>query len=100
MTTGPPRDRRQPLHDRLQQLLLSGVDQEQAAARLGIPAGLAYLVTTGRPADGSNADSRASTQHLVNPPAVNPNSSEAVHAWIRRRVQHDAQMRAASAERQ
>jgi hypothetical protein len=98
MTTGPPRDRRQPLHDRLQQLLLSGVDPEQAAARLGIPAGLAYLATGG-PADGSNADSRASTQHLVNPPALNPNSSEAVHAWIRRRVQQDAQMQAAAGER-
>jgi hypothetical protein len=94
MTTGSPRDRRLPLHDRLQQLLLSGADQEQAAARLGIPAGLAYLVATGRPADGSHA----SSQHLVNPPAQNPTSSEAVHAWIRRRAQQDAQMQATAGE--
>jgi hypothetical protein len=98
MTTGSPRDRRLPLHDRLQQLLLSGADQEQATALLGIPAGLAYLVATGRPADGSHADSHASSQHLVNPPAQNPTSSEAVHAWIRRRAQQDAQMQAAASE--
>jgi hypothetical protein len=85
-----------PAHDRLQQLLLGGMDVERAAAELGIPAGLAHLVATGHPADGSHPDSRASTQHLVNPPADNPTASETVRTWIRRRVAGDAQMRTAA----
>jgi hypothetical protein len=91
-----PHRQEPPVHDRLQHLLLGGVDQEQAAAQLGIPAGLAYLVVTGHAADGSHADNLTSTQHLVNPQAHNPDASEAVLAWMRRRVQDDVQMQAAA----
>lgn len=79
---------------------------EEIGARLGIAPGLAYLVATGLSADGSDAPSSdpgqrtgfvASSQHLANPRlAQNPTSRDRVHAWVRRRVAADAQMRAAS----
>src|ERR1700761_4292306 len=37
----------------VQDLLDAGLDYEAAGQRLGIPAGQAYLIATGRPADGS-----------------------------------------------
>jgi hypothetical protein len=72
-----------------------GQDYERAAARLGIPPGRAYMIATGRPADGSTPGeplgSRA--QSLVNPREVNPTSRDDVHEWLRRMAHSDASMR-------
>jgi hypothetical protein len=69
-------------------------DYRAAAARLGIPAGQAYLIATGIPADGSQGtapDARPGrlpgpTQQLVNPPPHGPKSDAVVHAWLRARA--------------
>ena len=55
-------------------------------------AGRAFLIATGRPADGSNTDRSDSTQALVNPRTHNPTSSGAVHEWIKRRAAQDIGM--------
>lgn len=80
-------------------LLEGGATYEEASAELGIPAGQAYLVATGLPADGSMAltpEERLrpgilaeSTQRLSNPPHVNPTVKPEVLAWIRARAAHD-----------
>jgi hypothetical protein len=74
-------------------------DFEEAGRRLDVPAGRAYLIATGRPADGSTPagglGSRA--QALVNPREVNPTSRGDVHAWMRRLAQGDRSMRAGAA---
>ena len=77
-------------------LLEQGLGYGEAAARLGIPPGQAYLTATGRPADGSGtaADTDperpgailTSSQSLSNPPHANPTSDPAVREWIRRRA--------------
>jgi Hemerythrin HHE cation binding domain len=82
-----------------------GTDYHTAAACLGIHPGLAYLIATGMPADGSDVPTpeeleragvlATSTQHLANPPASEPDAAEVVHAWLRRRAQSDPQMLAA-----
>ncbi len=73
-------------------------DFEEAGRRLDVPAGRAFLIATGRPADGSTPaggpGSRA--QALVNPREVNPTSRGDVHAWMRRLAQGDPSMRAAT----
>ena len=88
-------------------LLDAGLDYEGAAQRLGIPAGQAYLIATGRPADGSaepptkdddGGPEGGSNQPLADPPHYNPTSSPQVHAWMAGRVGADAQMRAAAEE--
>ena len=82
-----------------------GHSYEEIGARLGIAPGLAYLLATGMPADGSDAPSAglqerrgllASSQHLADPqPADNPTGRSTVHDWVRRRATTDAQMRSA-----
>jgi hemerythrin superfamily protein len=84
-------------------------DYAAAAARLGIHPGLAYLIATGMPADGSDVPTpeelerpgvlSTSTQHLANPAASEPDAAEVVHAWLRRRAQGDRQMAAAARAR-
>jgi len=86
-----------------------GTDYAAAAARLGIGPGLAYLIATGMPADGSDVPTPeelqrtgvlpTSTQHLANPPAHAPDAGDVVRAWLRRRAQGDAQMVAAARAR-
>lgn len=85
-------------------LLHQGCDYREAARRLGIPAGQAYLIATGAAADGGDPRSAAerrragalpSAQHLLGVPAENPTTRDVVHGWIRRRVHADAAMRAA-----
>jgi hypothetical protein len=82
------------------ELVGSGLTYEQAAARLGRPAGLLYLIATGRPADGSDATTAAererpgatsrSTQALCREaPAENPTSDGAVRRWMRSRALAD-----------
>jgi hypothetical protein len=93
----------------VRELLGEGLDYQEAARRLGIPAGQAYMIATGVPADGSDTipDAQAagrqgflpSSQHLANPPHQNPTGKESVRSWIKARVAADAQMRAAARER-
>jgi Hemerythrin HHE cation binding domain len=91
-------------------LVEGGVSYEDAAARLGIDAGLAYMIATGLPADGGDTLSPGeedrpgylptSTQHLANPPrAENPTTKPHILEWIKQRAHSDPQMLAAAAAR-
>jgi hypothetical protein len=80
------------------------LDYERAARQLAIPSGQAYLVATGRPADGGDTFppdklrrpgvAEGSTQHLVYQgiAAANPTQRPEVHGWIRDRAGRDGQM--------
>jgi hypothetical protein len=91
--------------EQVQHLLDAGLDYEAAAQQLGIPAGQAYLIATGRPADGSaepasqetdGGPEGGSAQDLTDPPPVNPTSHQQVHDWVAGRASGDAQMQAAA----
>ncbi len=79
-----------------------GSDYPAAARRLGISPGLAYLIATGFPADGSDVVTAeeqdrpavlpGSTQHLSHPPHHSPDARELVRDWLQNRAQADAQM--------
>jgi hypothetical protein len=93
-----------PSKEQVNALVAAGLDYPEIGRRLGVPAGQAYLIGTGTPADGghsSDEQSRPGTpagaQHLTNPPHENPTARDAVHAWIARRVAADEQMRWAGA---
>ena len=97
-----------PTRNQVRTLLAEGFGYRAAAERLGIPAGQAYLIATGRPADGSDSLSgqeqaharvQAASQDLANPPHENPTSSRAVRDWIAARVSGDSQMQAAASQR-
>ena len=98
-----------PTRDQVLAALGGGTDYAAAAARLGIHPGLAYLIATGMPADGSDVPTPeelarpgvlpTSTQHLANPRAESPDAQDVVHAWLRRRAQGDPQMLAATRAR-
>lgn len=89
----------------MRRMLGAGLDYAAVAHRLGIPAGQAYLIATGRPADGSDSATGReqgllpSSQGLANPPHENPADSESVQQWIRARVAADAPMRKAAEQR-
>ncbi len=80
----------------VRELLESGYSYESAAHTLGIPAGQAFMIATGLPADGSGAPTptdlrdkpvrSGSSQHLVNPPGVNPTENPRVMDWVRERA--------------
>lgn len=99
-----------PTQKQVRRLLAEGLDYAEAGRRLGIPAGQAFLIATGLPADGGDTlttdeqqrpgMSGASTQHLVNPAADNPTGKPAVRAWLRSRAAGDAQMRRAAQSRE
>ncbi len=87
-------------------------DYEAAGARLQIPAGQAYLIATGLPADGGDTFPpdetpsrpgriKGSTQQLVyqRPRAANPIQKSEVQEWIRGRAAGDGQMVAAARSR-
>jgi Hemerythrin HHE cation binding domain len=98
-----------PTQQQVLDALAGGTDYAAAARRLGIHPGLAYLVATGVPADGSDVLTGeeqdrpgmlpGSTQHLANPPASKPSPADVVHDWLRRRAQADPQMVAATRAR-
>ncbi|HET9125585.1 MAG TPA: hypothetical protein VFN65_11935 [Solirubrobacteraceae bacterium] len=87
----------------VQRLLDEDHDFRTAAARLGITPGEAYLLATGRPADGSDSryfsDPRqlpSSPQRLVGPPPVNPSRHPIVDAWVRERARRDLRAEASA----
>ena len=92
--------------EQVRELLDRGLDYDQAGERLGIPPGQAYLIATGRPADGGDAPSDSAgrarelpaSQHLANPPHHNPTTNESVLEWIAARAAADGQMREAAAD--
>jgi hemerythrin superfamily protein len=98
-----------PTQQQVLDALGGGTDYPAAARRLGIHPGLAYLIATGFPADGSDVVTAeeqdrpgvlpGSTQHLANPAPEKSSSAEVVHAWLRRRAEGDAQMVAATRSR-
>jgi hemerythrin-like domain-containing protein len=83
-------------------LLDGGTDYPAVAKRLGIHPGLAHLIATGLPADGSDELTareaarpgllEGSSQHLSNPPVHAPDAAGVVRRWLRARVERDAQM--------
>jgi hypothetical protein len=89
-------------------LLGEGLDYREAARRLGIPPGQAYMIATGRPADGGDTLpsqeagdelARPAPQGLANPPHENPTASRTVSQWLAARARADHQMQAAAAAR-
>jgi hemerythrin-like domain-containing protein len=86
-------------------------DYIRVAEELHIPAGQAYLVATGLPADGGDTFSpdelarpgvlAGSTQHLVyhSQTVENPTAKQEVHEWIKGRAAKDAPMTAAARKR-
>lgn len=95
-----------PGREQVRALVAQGLGWPEIGRRLGVPAGRAYLVGTGTPADGGRSPDSAgrpgalpSAQHLANPPHENPTARDAVHRWIAGRVAADAPMRAAAAAR-
>ena len=87
-----------------------GGGYEAVGRELGIPAGKAYMIATGIPADGSDSlapeDYRrpglqlGGTQALIGVPAHNPTGPDdkpQVMAWVRERAQADRQMQQAAA---
>jgi hypothetical protein len=85
-----------PTRDQVRQLLDRGHSYEMAARELDIPAGQAYMIATGLPADGGDTPSpeelrvkpllSGSSQQLVNPPAMQPTRNDRVMEWVRRRA--------------
>jgi hypothetical protein len=80
----------------VRQLLERGFGYEAAARELQIPAGQAFMIATGLPADASDPPSPeqlaeqpswpSSSQQLVNPPAVNPKRDRRVLDWVESRA--------------
>jgi hypothetical protein len=80
----------------VRRLLDEGHDYRTAARRLGIAPGEAFLIATGRPADGSDSryftdapDLPSSPQQLVGPPPVNPTRHPEIEAWVRERARRE-----------
>lgn len=95
--------------EQILRMLRAGHPYDQIGRALGIRPGLAYLIATGLPADGSDAPTGGeqagtgwlpSSQRLANPqPVHNPTSSTSVEQWIKRRVSLDAAMQSAESRR-
>ncbi|MFH9981065.1 hemerythrin domain-containing protein [Streptomyces sp. NPDC017179] len=91
-----------PSRGQVQRLLAYGLDYEEAGHRLGVPAGQAFLIATGLPADGGDTLTTAerhragmpqeSTQRLADPPA----GKDGTRRWLRRRAVTDRGMRQAA----
>jgi Hemerythrin HHE cation binding domain len=99
-----------PRRDQLLGRLRAGRSYPEIGREFGVPAGQAYLIVTGLPADGSDVlgpESLASregildgsSQHLANPPTEVPTEDASVLAWTRARAAADLPMRQASQSR-
>jgi hypothetical protein len=83
----------------LEGLLADGYSWQSAAKELRISPGLAFLIRTGVPADGSGTPeistpplpglSLSSPQELVNPRGQNPLRHEGAAAWVTRRAKRE-----------
>ncbi|HTW12669.1 MAG TPA: hypothetical protein VME01_07995 [Solirubrobacteraceae bacterium] len=83
----------------LVKLLDEGHNWETAAAELGISPGLAFLLRTGLPADGSGVPSLAgrveeplalsNPQSLIGTPAYNPTRKPHIVEWVKQRAQRE-----------
>jgi hypothetical protein len=81
------------------ELLEQGYSYETAARELQIPPGLAFMIATGLPADGSDAPTPhelaevpalpASPQRLVNPRSFAPTRKPRVLEWVKRRAERE-----------
>lgn len=95
--------------DDVLRLVEQGRGYEDIGVALGIPAGLAYLLATGLPADRSDSPTAAderrpgfeatSTQYLVNRAQYRPHHRERVLTWSRARATSDVTMRDAACRR-
>ena len=97
-----------PTQQQVRAMLDAGIPYEEVGRRLGIDPGLAYLVATGRPADGSDTvtpaqqtpyDVGASQRFANTEHAENPTTKSHVLQWVKQRALSDAQMLRAAAER-
>jgi hypothetical protein len=85
-----------PTREQVLALLDEGHSYETAGRELHIPPGKAFMIATGLPADGSDAPHPAeeqdkrllpgSSQHLVNPPPLNPTRNATVIEWVTQRA--------------
>ena len=88
-----------PTRQQVRGLVEHGESYAAIGESLKIPAGQAYLIETGAPADGSSATRPAGAvlgsraQALVNPREVTATLRGDVHAWVRRRAYSDSSMR-------
>jgi hypothetical protein len=88
-----------PTHDQVRELLDRGHSYEIAGRELHVPAGQAYMIATGRPADSGDTPNPGELrvdpplpggpQQLVNPPALNPTRNARVMEWVRARAARD-----------
>jgi hypothetical protein len=88
--------------EQVTELLDHGHTYETAGQQLGISPGLAFMIATGLPADGSDAPPPeelerkrvlpGSSQHLSNPPQFNPTRNATVIEWVKARAQRDLQV--------
>jgi hypothetical protein len=67
------------------ELLERGETYATVGQALGIAPGKAYMIATGRPADGAPDGDQA----LVNPRAHNPTEKPAVIAWVHERARRE-----------
>lgn len=87
---------RMPTRAQVLELLDEGHTYETAGRALKISPGLAFMIATGLPADGGGvpapeelAEKRVlggSSQHLVNPPPLNPTRNADVIEWVKARA--------------
>ncbi|MBO0849762.1 MAG: hypothetical protein J2P20_09900 [Pseudonocardia sp.] len=94
--------------DQVNELVRQGLGYAEIGRRLNTPPGLAYLIGTGMPVDGSDTYTEAqrertgalsSAQHLLGVTADNPSRKQVVLDWIRARVRDDEPMRRAHTAR-
>lgn len=97
-----------PTREQVRVLVEQGLDYETIGARLGVPAGQAYLIGTGIPADGSETVTEQerqrpgvlpTAQHLLGVQPKNPTTKQAVLDWVKARAGADAQMQDAARRR-
>jgi hypothetical protein len=90
---------RMPSKQQVLRLVDLGHGYPEIGRLLDIPAGQAYLVATGIPADGGDTVTGrqrerpgmlpSHSQRLVNPREVNPSHSDRVHEWVRARARQE-----------
>lgn len=88
-----------PTREQVTTLLDEGHSYETAANALKISPGLAFMIATGLPADGSDVPSPeeldakrvlpGSSQHLIGPPPYNPTRKGQVMEWVQERAKRE-----------